>query len=142
MAKSGGAARPGVRDRPGMVLAAIAAAVAGFTAVVVLLLSDSAATVVLFVALAPVAVLASAGFGAFMIMLGDSGPRSPVSWAAIGAAVFGPFLGTLALQVTAVVVAGDLAGRTFYLPLVAVAASALWSVALAALAGWLVSVFG
>lgn len=103
------------------------------------LVADAFTTIVLFVVLVPLQLLGTVVYGMQMTMLGAGDPRSRLSIAAVYTAVAGPTLGTLAINITAMITAGHLTGPTFYLPLAAVAASALWTFGIVSLAGGVIS---
>ncbi|OLR93322.1 hypothetical protein BJP25_17765 [Actinokineospora bangkokensis] len=109
--------------------------------VIAFLFSDAVATAVLFVLLTPAALAASVHIGMFMLMLGDGSPKSRVSHTAIMVAVIAPTVGTLVVQVVAVVLAIGWSGRAFPLPLLAAVASALWCWSITAAAAAVVKAY-
>lgn len=103
--------------------------------------ADAFTTLGLFVVLTPLALVVAGYFGMHALMLGDGEPRSPVSKAAIYMAVLGAPLGTLAVNIGAMFLAGAMTGRTFWVPFAAAAANAAFVLGLLSLAGVLVEVF-
>lgn len=103
--------------------------------------ADAFTTLVLFVVLTPPALVVAGYFGMHALMLGDGEPRSPVSHAAIYMAVLGAPLGTLAVNIGAMFLAGAMTGPTFWVPLAAAAANVAFVLGILSLAGVLVEVF-
>jgi hypothetical protein len=105
------------------------------------LVADSFVTLVLFIVLTPLTLVITVMFGMHMAMLSDGYPKSRISFAAIYGAMFGPPLGTLAIDIGAMVLAQGMTGPTFYIPIAAAAANALFTTGITGLAGVLVEVF-
>lgn len=103
--------------------------------------ADAFTTLVLFVVLTPLTLVVAVYFGMHALMLGDGGPRSPVSVAAIYTAVIGTPLGTLAVNIGAMFLAGAMTGPTFWVPLAAAAVNVAFGAGILSLAGVLVEVF-
>lgn len=105
------------------------------------LVADSFTTVALFVVLTPLALVVAGYFGMHALMLGDGEPRSPVSHVAIYMGALGAPLGTLAINIGAMFLAGAMTGPTFWVPLVAAAANVAFVLGILSLSGVLVEVF-
>lgn len=103
--------------------------------------ADAFTTLALFVVLTPLALVAAGYFGMHALMLGDGEPRSRVSHAAIYMAVLGAPLGTLAINIGAMFLAGAMTGPTFWVPLAAAAANVAFVLGILSVAGVLVEVF-
>ncbi|MFJ8965855.1 hypothetical protein ACIRG5_41345 [Lentzea sp. NPDC102401] len=105
------------------------------------LVADAFTTLALFVVLTPLTLLVTGYLGLNMAMLSDGYPKSKVSFAAIYTAMFGPTLGTLAINIGAMFLAHAMTGPTFWVPLAAAAANALFTVGITSLAGVAVEAF-
>ncbi|MEU6562488.1 hypothetical protein [Nocardia nova] len=111
------------------VLAPALAALTGHPAAI-----DTVMTIFLFVVLTPLLPLACY-LGATMLMLSDRGPSSGPATALIWAAVIGPGAGAIVVDVAAMWLAASTPGPTFYVPLAAAAAGALWVLLITGVAG-------
>lgn len=97
---------------------------------------DSRLTFVLFLVLIPCALLFSAAMGVIGYALGDSLPRSNRQRAAIYFAALGPALGTVVINVVALLMTNAIEGSTGLIPVAAGATSAMWSYGIVTLVGW------
>ncbi|WP_148306859.1 hypothetical protein [Nocardia nova] len=111
------------------VLAPALAALTGHTAAI-----DTVMTIFLFVVLTPLLPLACY-LGATMLMLSDRGPSSGPATALIWVAVIGPGAGAIVIDVAAMWLAATMSGPTFYVPLAAALAGALWVLLITTVAG-------
>jgi hypothetical protein len=104
------------------------------------IVADTVMTVVLFAVLTPLTLLATIYLGIHLLSLNQQ-PRSWAGYATIVVVALIPPVGTLAINIVAMVLAHDMTGRTFWVPLAALAVNGLSSVAFIALAGALGAVF-
>jgi hypothetical protein len=111
-----------------MTVTAIVNAVAG--------LGDSHLTFVLFLVLIPCALIFSVAMGMIGYALSDSLPRSNLQRAAIYFAALGPTLGTVVINVVALLMANAIEGSTSLIPVLAGAASAVWGYGIVTLVSW------